>query len=176
MKYKLFLFCFSFFLFQVDLSAQFNKKIKLYTYYQYILPGIQKQVLMDDSGNAYESENQSKPNYLIYLEHRSSKTINPIEVWVEGKGYSLIINKVESTPIEMTDNSIPNQPKTIILVPTTDKTVLSIYLNGLLDDQSKSVQFSEPGNQNIYMLYKKRCKRLHTIKTMIIPLPSIPMM
>ncbi len=176
MKNKLFFFCCSFFLFQVDLSAQFNKRIKLYTYYQTILPGIQKQVLMDDSGNAYGTENQSKPNYLIYLEHRSSKTINPIEVWVEGKGYSLLVTKVASTPIEMTDNSIPDQPKIIIMVPTTNKTVLSISLNGLLDNPSKSVQFSEPGDQNIYVVYKKRCKKLYTIKTIIIPLPSIPMM
>ncbi len=176
MHYRLFLLCFLCFSFTTNLSAQLNKKIKLYTYYQSILPGIQKQVMMDDTGNAYQPENQSNTNYLIFLAHWPSKSINPFQVWIDGKGYKIKINKVDATPIELIDNSIPDQPKIIILVPSTNKTVLSISLNGLLEDQSKSIQFSEPGNQYIYVIYTKRSKILHTIKTMIIPLPSIPMM
>jgi hypothetical protein len=176
MKIKLLLLAASFFLFNAEISAQSRKNLKLHAYHQSIIPGIQKEVLMDDSGEAYLSENRSKVNYLIFLEHRPKRTFKPLEIWIGNKGYSIKVNKIESTPVTLSNNTIPNKTEKTILVPETNNTVLSISLDGLLEDQSKAEKFNEDGNQTIRLIYKRKCRKKHTLESQIIPVQSTPMM
>ncbi len=175
MKNKILFFCCVSIFFSATLHAQSTQKIKLYAYSQPMLSGIQKNVMIDESGNEYKADTKSKLNYLIYLEHRPSKTVRPIEIWIDGKGYSLKIEEVEFTPVDILDNT--KQTKKIILVPATTNKVFHLSLNGLSTishPKAKELQDQKPNE--ITLVYKRKCRRTHVLKSMILPLPAIPMM
>lgn len=177
MKKKLTLFCSILILFSGSLIAQRSVKIKLYAYAQPVHSGIQSKTQIAESGIEYKSESKSKLNYIIYLEHRSSKTIRPLEIWIAGKAYGIKMNQIEFTPVELTDNSNIKDPKKILLVPATSNKVFSISLTGLSEiANSKSDELKNQKANEITLVYRRKCKSLYTISSLIIPLPSIPMM
>lgn len=101
----------------IAVFAQTEGASKIYSYRQKIRPGT---VRVDDSGR--EAPGRPLYNYLIYLE--SSAKVVPIEIWLNGEAYSVIVSEAKSTPVEYVSPATMNKRRT--LVPKTTKKVLQL--------------------------------------------------
>lgn len=59
-------------------------------------------------------------NYFLYA--ASPFKIVPVEAWIEGEPYRLMVTPVE-TPVEFTDERIYGAPKTVLVPKSTDRVV-----------------------------------------------------
>jgi len=98
--------------------AQTEGASKIYGYKQRVMPGT---VRVDENGR--EQRRQPQYNYFIYL--ASTTKVSPIEIWINGEAYSVIVATKSATPVKYTH---PNSGDTIpkILVPKTTRRVLQL--------------------------------------------------
>ena len=115
---KYFYFLWIAILFSVLSFAQTEGASKIYGYKQRVLPGI---VRVDENGK--EQRRQPQYNYFIYL--ASTTKVVPVEIWVNGEAYSVLVTSRSSTPVNyIHPNSGDTTPK--ILVPKTTRKVLQL--------------------------------------------------
>lgn len=85
--------------------------IKVYGYVQENLPGT---IHVEEGVGSDKSKDRSE--YFIYLSSKS--TIQPVEMWIHGKAYSLSTEKINSTPVKLATGS---KNTTIVVAKTSNK-------------------------------------------------------
>ncbi len=98
--------------------AQIKGTVKLYGYKQTVSRG--KAPEMDENTKTRVSEGAGK-NYYLYAV--STSKIVPVEAWVEGQHYGLMVNTIKETPVEYGDENNIGSPKKALVPKTTQKVV-----------------------------------------------------
>lgn len=98
--------------------AQTKGTVKLYGYQQTVSRG--KAPEMDENTKTRVSEGAGK-NYYLYAV--SPSKIIPVEAWVEGHHYGLMVNTITETPVEYGDENNIGSPKKLLVPKTTEKVV-----------------------------------------------------
>ena len=129
-------------------------KVKLYGYIQQIIPGASLKRDMYENGKQRELREDKKYNYLIYLMAPKSTPIQPIEIRIRGKAYSFKTDTVRETPVTYVNYNIPNQPKTQILVPKTDKAVFLLSPLPALSEKHPYTLGTKAKSNELLVLYK----------------------
>ena len=104
--------------FSVFSFAQKEGASNIYGFKQKVMPGM---VRVDESGR--ETQRQVQYNYFIYL--ASASKVTPVEIWLNGEAYSVIVNTILTTPVEYT-NPTSGDSKSKLLVPKTTRRVLQL--------------------------------------------------
>jgi hypothetical protein len=108
------------------LSTFAQPSVKLYAYSQVVTPGMVPKGVIDENGNTVNIKKESPINYYIFAAYNSSIKISFGEIWIKGKFYNTEIKNVDSTPVVLTNENIPQNPSKEILVPATKLKVISI--------------------------------------------------
>lgn len=104
-------------LFSLPVFAQTEGASLLYGYRQPVMPG---NIRVDDNGR--ELPRKRMYNYFIYL--ASGSSVSPVEIWIDGEAYRVIVSKVDKTPVEYAHPNGSDAPR--ILVPKTKRRVLQL--------------------------------------------------
>ena len=118
-------------------TAMAQPSVKIYAYSQETTPGIIPKDVSDENGKPVSPQKEARVNYYFFAACSPSAKINFPEVWINGKYFKVQTSRVDSTPVVMTNNNIPNNPVKEILVPVTRLRVISI------------VPIGTPGTKNI---------------------------
>lgn len=105
-------------------QAQTKGTIKIYGYKQPVVGGVAQRTI-SENGKSNEAAVKPRFNYRIYT--ASSSNITPVELWINGKAFSVSQSLVES-PVIYTSTNNPANPVSVILVPKTNKKVLQLGL------------------------------------------------
>ena len=100
--------------------------VKIYAYSQIATPGIIPKGVTDENGNRINTKKEPAVNYYIFASYSSPAKINFSEVWIKGKFYNVRIKKIDSTPVINVNETIPDKPVKVELVPASKGKVLSI--------------------------------------------------
>ena len=106
----------------ITVSVFAQPPIKIYAYSQATTPGT---IPVDENGNPVRFK-ADRLNYFFYAVYSSSYKLKFDGIWIKGKGFSVQTSRVNSTPVTVTNNDIPAEPVTTVLVPATNKWVMSI--------------------------------------------------
>jgi len=112
-------------LFSAGIAGLSQPSIKVYGFRQQSLPGTIPAGAKDENGNPVKKA-AAKVNYLIFLSFNKNYSITPTDVFVNGHPFKAQVARVENTPIEYINTTIPKQPVKKILVPKTSRKVLKI--------------------------------------------------
>jgi len=146
-------------------------QVKAYAYSQTVLSGARPKKIVDEKGNQTESRPSSSMNYLFYLEYKNSTPVTPTAIWFKDRAYSVKVQQVKTTPVEMVNSNIPGNPQRKTLVPATkDKVVL------VQPDYSKKISFKPVGelkkllatSELVFVYTYKGKRRFMPIKTITI--------
>jgi len=140
---------------------------KIYGYKQKIMPGMAR---VDENGK--EVQRQPRYNYFIYL--ASTTKVIPVEIWVNGDAYSVIVNNVSKTPVEYT-NPTSGDNKPITLVPKTTRRILHLApsLNKIQKPTQKGKMLSS--KNEMVIIYKGNGKLYYKTLSKLSELESVNM-
>jgi hypothetical protein len=130
-------------------SAQTKGNIKLYGYKQSVSRG--KAPELDENTKTRVSQG-SGTNYFLYTV--SASRIYPVEAWVEGHHYSLMVETVAETPVEYGDENNIGSPKKVLVPKTTEK-VLRLTLLPPVEGKSTGKQAKPLATSNDFVLVYK---------------------
>ena len=114
-----------FVLFIAGISASAQPAIKVFAFEQQNLPGTIPAGIKDENGNPIKKA-ATKKNYFIFLSFKKNCVITPVQVFLKGIPFSVQVTDNKKTPVEYTNNTIPNHPDKTILVPKTNNRVIKI--------------------------------------------------
>jgi len=100
-------------------------RVKIYAYSQVTTPG---NIPSPTGENTFPTPDRQPPNpvnYYIFAAYDSSATISFTGIWIKGRSYQVQTEKT-SSPVLLTNNSIPDDPGIDIMVPATQLKVTSI--------------------------------------------------
>jgi hypothetical protein len=156
------------FLLLFSLSALAQPPVKLYAYSQETTPGT---IPVDENGNPIRPRGPLL-NYFFFAAYSSSYTIRFDGIWIKGKGFSVQTSKVASTPVTITNNNIPSNPVTTVLVPATKLMVISIQPISPSGNSVNSSWFRELAKKNeliISYYYKGKKYFIQVKKIKVLP-------
>lgn len=113
----LFLFFFS------AAGAQSLAGAKLYGFRQQVVGGKKPQQSVSENNGAISVANDPRKNTWLFLVAPAKTIVVPTEVYLDGKKYKVKAEKVVKTPVVFTDDAIPDEPKTTVMVPKTTQPV-----------------------------------------------------
>ena len=113
----LFLFFFS------AAGAQSLAGVKLYGFQQQVAGGKKPQQAVTENNGVISVANDPRKNTWIFLVAPAKTTLLPTEIYLNGKKYKVKAEKVLKTPVVFTDEAIPDEPKTTVMVPKTSQPV-----------------------------------------------------
>lgn len=120
------------------LSQAKTPVIKIYAYAQSVIPGVNpNRKAIDESGNEIKVKPKARLNYLVYIEQKKSATVQPINIWMKDKRYSLTYEEVKETPVELASSNLMSDKKKTVLVPKTKNKVLKLTITGVIEDKGK---------------------------------------
>lgn len=123
--------------FMLGLNLFSQPGVKIFAYEQDNLPGTRPAGVIDENGNRVKKA-APKKNYFIYLSFKKTCTITPVEIYIRGKSFAVQRTILTKTPVEYTDNIIPNNPEKTILVPVTNNNVLEVPIAEPSPEQKKT--------------------------------------
>ena len=144
----------------VSCKAQLKGTINLYGFKQAVLPGMIPGDIMTDDGRIIEQPFKPKFNLFIYT--ASINTITPVEVWLDGKKYSVKTEAVTTTPVEYTNPTSMPQPSVTTIVPKTSKKVLRLTLVEAADSKPFLKNTSMAKEKELIVVYKQGSKIYYT--------------
>jgi len=107
-------------------SCASQKNTKVYAYRQAMIGGAAPRVVTDEKGNQRELPAPERVNLFFYLESPASD-VQVKEIWLKQKPYAVKEVIVVTTPVVMTNTTIPlNRPDT--LVGSTKNKVLQLVI------------------------------------------------
>jgi hypothetical protein len=109
------------------LAASSQPTVKVIAFEQDNMPGTKPAGVTDENGNSVRKV-AVKKNYFIFLSFNRSHSITPIQAFIKGNSLTIKTAPVKKTPIEFTNNNIPNRPEKVVLVPATKNKVLELQL------------------------------------------------
>ena len=98
-------------------SAQKDPIVKIYAFKQPVLPGIKKDIIVQENGKTIETTPPQKVNYFFYLEQKKSTAVKIAGIWMYGKKYFIKVDAISNTPVEIAKESSSNKPGKISLTP-----------------------------------------------------------
>src|SRR5687767_9583906 len=110
--------------------------VKIYAYSQVTTPGNLPSHTGENPIPNPGIQSRNPVNYYIFAAYDSSATISFTGIWIKGRSYQVHTEKT-SSPVLLTNNTIPDDPGTDILVPATQLKVTSI------------IPIGSPGNRRI---------------------------
>jgi len=142
-------------------KAQSKGTISVYGYKQAVLPGMIRGDIITEDGKTIEQPFKPSFNFFIYT--GSNATIHPVEIWLQGKAYSVQTEKVSDTPVEyINPTMMPVGSSKTILVPRTSKKILKLALGQLLENASNSKMKSVSKDHELVVVYKQNGKTYYT--------------
>lgn len=129
--------------------AQTRGNIRLYGYKQTVSGG--KAPELDENTKTRVSEGAGT-NYFLYTV--SSSRIYPVEAWVEGHHYGLMVDSIKETPVEYGDENNIGSPKKV-LVPETSQKVFRLTLIPPVEGKSTGKQAKPLAATNDFVLVYK---------------------
>jgi hypothetical protein len=147
--------------------AQTEGASKIYGYKQKVMPGM---VRVDINGR--EVPRKPQYNYFIYL--ASASKVTPVEIWINGEGYTPITNDVSKTPVEYTNpTSGGNKAKTLVAKTTRKVLQLSPSLNKIQKPTTKGKILS--AKNELVIIYKSGNKLYYKTLSKFNELDSVAM-
>jgi hypothetical protein len=165
------LFFISFLFATVWLHAQPSQE-KLYGFQQRVTGGMKKAGDFDENGHFTKKETPDVFQYLIYLTSTSKATIHPVQLWVNGKAFSVNTTVVEQTPVIKTNPNLPQSPGTI-LVPKTAGTVLQLMPEPLIAGKTTTAANARSTKNAVVLLYTKGGKQQYAVLKKFSELPTV---
>ena len=101
--------------------------LKLYGYKQVIFPGTVPVRISEDGNQSAQVAPKARNNFFLYLAYPKSESIQPLQLWIRKKAYSVKVETIAKTPVEHVNRNIPARPVTTVLVPKTTQKVM--FLN-----------------------------------------------
>jgi hypothetical protein len=93
---------------------------------QLVFPGTVPVGISKEEGSSARVTRGPAANYFLYLSHPKGETIQPLQLWINKKAYTLSVEAVGPTPIEHTNRNIPARPVKTVLVPRTTHKVVRL--------------------------------------------------
>lgn len=151
-----------------DVQAQDHT---LYAYKQASIPGV-RQTTIDLEGNRVHEEKKVSFNYWFYIELPSEQIISVTDLWIGGKKYKVVSEKIPKTPVLKLNYSGNIHPDTIIMVPETKNQVILVYPAGEpAEPESHSKKIVENiKDKELVIRYTTKGKRYWLCKKEIISL------
>src|SRR5438309_5861860 len=122
--------------FFVAVQAQSHGE-KLYGFQQRVIPGTQQAGAYDQNGHFIKKEAPEVFKYLIYLTTSPKESIYPVQLWINGKAFSIKMDSVQQTPVVQHDTNLPNSEGKV-LVPKSTGVVLQLIPVPLVADKGTS--------------------------------------
>ena len=101
--------------------------LKLYGYKQVIIPGTVPVVISEDGKPSAQVAPKVWNNFFLYLTYSKGETIQPMQLWINKKAYTVKVEPIAKTPVEHVNRNIPARPVTTVLVPKTTNKI--VFLN-----------------------------------------------
>lgn len=108
------------------LNAQSYPCVKIYGFKQAVTGGMRPSRTITEDNKTVEATVKQKNNYWFYLTCPQKAGAQPTEIYISGNKYSVKTEVVKHTPVLYTDNKIPSEPKTTVMVPQTKHKVLFV--------------------------------------------------
>lgn len=155
MKFLHIFFCFGFLLMIQNISGQPKQIINNYSYSRLITGGAP---MIDENG---KSVNNSRKEYIIFLE--VSKKYQPLvqNVWIKGTEYNIQLEAIKKLPVVFHVSS----SEKINLVPITKNDVWQILLTPKDSQVQPTKRIIEETKSNAVVINFKSCNKRLTIKS-----------
>lgn len=113
------------------LALVFNScaQTKVYAYAQPVVGGVNPQGAIHESGEKEIPKLKSRTNHYFFISHSKSKNLEPVAITLNGKTWKVNYRTVDSNEVYITDVQFPATPEKIILVPQTNKQILSLQID-----------------------------------------------
>ena len=108
------------------LKAQSYPGVKVYGFKQAVSGGMRPPHTITENNKTIEATVKPKNNYWFYLTYPVKVNAIPTEIYINGKKFGVRTEAVKHTPVLYTDNKIPDEPKTTVMVPQTNNKVLFV--------------------------------------------------
>jgi len=143
----------------IGLNLSGQPTIKIFAFEQDNLPGTKPAGVTDENGKPIQKA-ATKKNYFIFLSLKKTYNITPEQIFIRGKAYSIQASVIQKTPIEYTNNNIPDNPVKIMLVPQTNNKVIEMKVNQTQVPYKKSTAVQKLTDKNdvviVYLWNKKK--------------------
>jgi hypothetical protein len=138
MKKKLLFFV----LFIIGIAVNGQPAIKVFAFEQENLPGMKPAGVKDENGNPIKKA-AARKNYFIFLSYKKIYTVTPVYIFIKDSSFGVQIADVKKTPVEYTNNTIPNKPEKKILVPKTGNKVIQVKLTETPELKNKDIHIQK---------------------------------
>ncbi|MFI5188592.1 MAG: hypothetical protein ACHQF0_17800 [Chitinophagales bacterium] len=169
MKKKLLIFIF----FAIGFNTYCQPAIRIFAFEQGSLPGTIPAGVKDENGNPIKKA-AATTNYLVFLSFKKTNNINPVQLFIKGRVFSIRAIIDRKTPVEYTDSTIPNKPEKTILIPQTKNKVIEVRATEMAEEPEKTsyvqkltktndVVMFYTWNKKKYFITQKRIKKLEPL-------------
>jgi hypothetical protein len=134
---------------------------KLYGFQQRVIPGAQQAGDYDKDGHFIKKEAPEVFKYLIYMTTSSKQKIYPVQLWINGKAFSIKMDSVQ-TPVVQHDSNLPNSEGKVLVLKTTG-VVLQLIPVPLVADKGNTTLKQLSTKNAVVFYYKKAGKGYHGV-------------
>ena len=106
-----------------QVNAQTYKGALLYGFQQSVSGGKKPTAGVEEKNTTGNVAIHPRKNLWLYLVMPEKLVFTPTELYLNGKKYRVKTERVTKTPVVFTDASIPDEPKTTVMVPETSRAV-----------------------------------------------------
>lgn len=118
------------------LIAGAQPPLTLKGYKQVVFPGTVPVGISEDAPPSARIAKRVSTKYYLYLVYPPKETVQPLQVWINKKPYTITAEPVAKTPVEHINRNIPARPVTTVLVATTPDKVVRLQPVTALDSAS----------------------------------------
>ncbi|MER3463362.1 MAG: hypothetical protein C4329_01995 [Chitinophagaceae bacterium] len=137
----------------------FSQSVAVKGYVRSVSPGTVPVGVTNENGTPANKKSGPKDQHLIYLLHAKTIRVIPVEMWLNGEHYAISQTNV-SSPVTITDNTIPSNTKKIILVPATYKNV--VQLSPIPSVETKVISAAQKAKTNEAVIVYKQNGKFYT--------------
>lgn len=147
-------------------------KVKLFVYAQSVSPGV-RQITVDMGDPELKDKTPpAKTNYFVYLWQKKARDLEPQELWIGNRPYTLSVTDLGSEPVQQKDQQgvsrelVPGGARLLRLTPT-----------GTGDEKQDKTRKLERclKKAEAVLVFRYRGKTRYTAAKKILQLESVPM-
>ena len=121
-------------LFVLPVFSQTRQSLKAHAYSREVLGGSRRGASADETGKS--STSMAKPSLQYYIYVESNSTINIKTIWVEGRQFSVVTEKIAS-PVILENATVPGK-KADTLIKATKNNVWQVQLKDKLKEGKRN--------------------------------------
>lgn len=141
------------FMLMISVAQAQSDTATVYAFRQRTTGGMQKQGDIDESGKIIKRTPKQVFKHTIYLASASKARIYPVQIWINGKAFSVKSEPVKNNPVVPANMDAP-VTKLKTLLPTTAGTVLKLTPLPLAADKSGAHAKALAVDNDVVVLYK----------------------